>query len=239
MAGPLRSCGAVTGPRWPAPRASATTASTRRLCSPSARRHGGSRSSPRPRPGTPAPGRRRSRSSRGRRREVHRLAPGEIGVGRPMSTWRYPFTGPALVADVNSAGPVQVERGRAALAGHLEAERVRQARRRSGTPRTSVRAPGERRGERRESSFSTGSRTSPTGTPPACPTAVPSGTGRSGLAVFRTVPCTHRATGPQRNSPTSTRWLPMSASAPEPGRRGNASSWAHRGRRRSRTSTAR
>jgi len=66
------------------------------------------------------------------------------------------------------------------------------------------------------SSFSTGSLTSLSGTPPACPTAVPRGTGRSGTMVRKTVPLT-LSTGPHRNSPTSTRCVPMSASAPDPG----------------------
>ena len=66
------------------------------------------------------------------------------------------------------------------------------------------------------SSFSTGSRVSLTATPPAWPTARPSGTGRSLTTVAKTVPATLRI-GPQKNSPRSTRWLPMSASAPVPG----------------------
>ena len=66
------------------------------------------------------------------------------------------------------------------------------------------------------SSLSTASRISLTGTPPACPTAAPSGSGRSGTTVASTVPRT-LSTGPHRNSPTSTRCVPMSASAPDPG----------------------
>ena len=65
------------------------------------------------------------------------------------------------------------------------------------------------------SSFSTGARSSLTATPAACPTAVPSGTGRSGMSVASSAPHTER-TGPQKNSPRSTRWLPMSASTPDP-----------------------
>jgi hypothetical protein len=65
------------------------------------------------------------------------------------------------------------------------------------------------------SSFSTGSRSSPTATA-ACPTAVPSGSGRPGMKVDRTAPRTDRI-GPQRNSAGSSRWLPMSERAPEPG----------------------
>ena len=66
------------------------------------------------------------------------------------------------------------------------------------------------------SSFSTGSRVSPTATPPAWPTAMPSGVGRSLTAVVKTAPPTLRS-APQKYSPRSTRWLPMSASAPVPG----------------------
>lgn len=66
------------------------------------------------------------------------------------------------------------------------------------------------------SSLPTGSRSWLTATPAACPTAAPSGTGRSGIMVDRTVPRT-LSTGPHRNSPTSTRWVPMSARAPDPG----------------------
>jgi hypothetical protein len=65
------------------------------------------------------------------------------------------------------------------------------------------------------SSFSTGSRVSLTATVAEWPTAVPSGIGRSGINVDRTLP-RMLSTGPQRNSPRSIRWLPMSESAPEP-----------------------
>jgi hypothetical protein len=65
------------------------------------------------------------------------------------------------------------------------------------------------------SSFSTGARSSPTATA-ACPTAVPSGSGRSATTVDSTAPRTDRI-GPQRNSARSSRWLPMSERAPEPG----------------------
>ena len=65
------------------------------------------------------------------------------------------------------------------------------------------------------SSFSTGSRTS-LSSARAWPTTAPSGTARSVTTVESTAPRTD-STGPHRNSARSTAWLPMSASAPEPG----------------------
>ena len=65
------------------------------------------------------------------------------------------------------------------------------------------------------SSLSTGSFSSPTAAA-AWPTVAPSGTGRSLVKVWKTAPLT-LAIGPQRYSPRSIRWLPMSASAPVPG----------------------
>jgi hypothetical protein len=82
---------------------------------------------------------------------------------------------------------------------------------REGADRTA----GERRGERGHVLVLHRLALVPTATPAAWPTATPSGTGRSFTAVRNVVPATD-ATGPQQNSPRSTRWLPMSASAPEP-----------------------
>ena len=66
------------------------------------------------------------------------------------------------------------------------------------------------------SSFSTGSVRVADRPAAACPTVAPSGTGRSVVKVWKTAPLT-LAIGPQRYSPRSIMWLPMSASAPVPG----------------------
>jgi RES domain-containing protein len=65
------------------------------------------------------------------------------------------------------------------------------------------------------SSFSTGSVTSLTSAA-AWPTAAPTGRARSVMTVDSTAPRTDWM-GPQTNSARSSRWLPMSERAPEPG----------------------
>ena len=119
-------------------------------------------------------------------------------------------------------GPVERERPAAALAGDLEGERVGVPWAIRDTANVPTAPPENVAVKVATSSFCTGSRSSPSATPAACPTAIPSGTGRSFTAVTNVVPATD-ATGPQKNSPRSTRWLPMSASAPDPARRGSAS----------------
>jgi len=65
------------------------------------------------------------------------------------------------------------------------------------------------------SSFSTGSKVSLSSVA-AWPMAVPSGSARSWITVASTAPRT-AVIGPPTNSARSVRWLPTSASAPEPG----------------------
>ena len=83
------------------------------------------------------------------------------------------------------------------------------------TLRSPVAPPAKRTEKLAQSSFSTGSRSSLTSTW-ACPTTCPSGFGRSPITVVSAAPVTD-STGPSRNSAVSARWLPRSASAPEPG----------------------
>ena len=64
------------------------------------------------------------------------------------------------------------------------------------------------------SSFSTSARRAPTSAR-AWPTTAPTGIGRLVVTVANVVPRTV-ARGPPRNSARSTRWLPTSASTPEP-----------------------